>query len=135
MFRVVTVLLTTSLIMGCALTQSEPIADNAAPRVQLLGFDSCPNTPVMHQRLLAAFARLNVSEPVEVIDQEAIPDDDPRRGWPAPTVLVDGGDLFGTAAPRNPAMGCRMYQGPGGVPSVNELARRLANAGLGGDIQ
>ena len=45
------------------------------------------------------------------------------RGWPTPTVLVDGRDLFGLLAPATPSMGCRVY--PDGVPEANDIAEKL----------
>jgi hypothetical protein len=59
------------------------------------------------------------------VNQETLPESDIRRGWPTPTILVDGHDLFGMPAPSAPAMGCRVY--PGGVPSAEEIRSRLAH--------
>jgi hypothetical protein len=135
MLQFAILLVAVSMLIGCASSQGAHSVSKVLARVQILGFDSCPNTPVMHQRLLAALAQMNVDEPVDVINQDALANDDLRRGWPAPTVLIDGSDLFGMSPPQSPAMGCRVYRGPGGVPSVTELAQRLASAGVKGSHQ
>ncbi|MCI0677340.1 MAG: hypothetical protein L0Y42_16390, partial [Phycisphaerales bacterium] len=60
--------------------------------------------------------------------QEQLPENDIRRGYPTPTILVNGRDLFGLPEPTGPGMGCRMY--PGGMPSASEIEsqiRRLAD--------
>ncbi len=65
--------------------------------------------------------------PCLAIDQEALPHGDIRRGYPTPTILVNGRDLFGLPEPEGPAMRCRVY--PGGLPDVAEIARMLDQAG------
>lgn len=95
--------------------------------IEVLGFTGCPNTPTILANTRAAVARLGWGGPdasVAYIDQEGLPEGDTRRGWPTPTVLVDGRDLFGMPAPTGAAMGCRLY--PGGAPSVDEIAERLS---------
>lgn len=120
-----------AVLAGCAATPhyASQSAD-VSHRVQLLGFAACPNTPLMEQRLRMALDRLGVGPSIEYIDQEALEAGDVQRGWPAPTVLVDGQDLYGMTPPRTPSMGCRMYAGPGGVPTVDELVQQLQRVGL-----
>lgn len=91
--------------------------------IEVLGFESCPNTPAILASTRAAVERLGLAASIAYIDQENLPEGDVRRGWPTPTVLVDGRDLFGMPEPTTPAMGCRMY--PGGVPTVDDIAERL----------
>lgn len=94
----------------------------------LLGFDGCPLTPLMKERLEQAIRTLDRDLALVQIDQQSLDSSDLRRGYPAPTVLVNGSDLFGMEAPTTPSMGCRMYQGPDGVPSVSDLVSRLQEA-------
>jgi hypothetical protein len=101
--------------------QAPDRAAEHAVKIELLGFPGCPNTPAMRERLAAALARIGGS--FTDTNQEALPESDPRRGWPTPTILVNGSDLFGMAPPTGTAMGCRVY--PGGVPSSSEIAERL----------
>ena len=91
-------------------------------RVDVLGFGDCPNTPLFRERVEAAALRVGGFTVVSV-NQESLPPTDLRRGYPAPTALVDGQDLFGLATPTAPSLGCRMYAG--GLPSVDEIADRL----------
>lgn len=93
--------------------------------ITLLGFDSCPLTPLMKERLEQAIRTLGRDLDLVQIDQQSLDSSDLRRGYPAPTVLVNESDLFGMEAPATPSMGCRMYEGPDGVPSVSELVARL----------
>ncbi|VAX38987.1 hypothetical protein MNBD_PLANCTO03-926 [hydrothermal vent metagenome] len=98
-------------------------------RVEVLGFGGCPNTPKMRDRVAEAVGALGSGYVLVEVDQESLAADDLRRGYPAPTVLVDGVDLFGLPAPSSLAMGCRVY--PGGLPSAEEIQSRLA--AFGGD--
>ena len=86
----------------------------AQPAIELLGFPGCPNTPAMRENLTAALAAIGKGWAFQDTNQEALPEDDPRRGYPTPTILVNGRDLFGLPVPTAPSMGCRLY--PGGVP-------------------
>ena len=96
--------------------------------VVLLGFDGCPLTPLMKTRVEDAIEGLSPDVRLVVIDQNELDSEDLRRGYPAPTLLVRGRDLFGMQAPTSPAMSCRVYPGPNGVPSVSELTERLQDA-------
>ena len=96
-------------------------------RVEFLGFPGCPNTPELRNNLRAALADLGSPEFLDT-DQSALPESDPRRGWPAPTILVDGRDLFGMPAPESASMGCRMYHD--GVPSEAKILASLEAAGV-----
>lgn len=91
-------------------------------RIAILGFGDCPNTEPFRERVAAAAEQVG-GFTVVLIDQDALSAHDLRRGYPAPTALVGGRDLFGLPEPTSPSMGCRMY--PGGLPSVEEIARRL----------
>ena len=60
------------------------------------------------------------------VNQQTLPTNDVRRGYPAPTALVHASDLFGLPIPTSPTMSCRTYAG--GLPSVNEIAAKLKAA-------
>jgi hypothetical protein len=97
---------------------------SAQPKIELLGFADCPNTPLLRTNLAAALAAHGWT--FDDLDQESLAPDDVRRGYPTPTVLVNGRDLFGLPEPAAPAMGCRVY--PGGVPDAAAIGRRLGQA-------
>jgi hypothetical protein len=98
-----------------------------AMRIELLGFATCPNTPAIRDNLREALKLVGGGWAFTEVNQEALPESDVRRGWPAPTVLVNGADLFGMAPPSVSAMGCRMYAD--GVPSAESIAERLRTVG------
>jgi hypothetical protein len=104
-------------------TGKEAAVSPDAPRIELLGFASCPNTPILRDRLRAAIAAVDSRWRFADIDQETLAKDDLRRGYATPTILVNGRDLYGLPVPSEPAMGCRIY--PGGLPSTQSIAERL----------
>ena len=91
--------------------------------IQVVGFSGCPNTPEMIYRTKLATIRSGIDATVVYLDQSRLPASDVRRGYPAPSVLVNGHDLFGLAPPREPAMGCRIY--PDGLPGTSQIEDRL----------
>lgn len=95
----------------------------AAMRIEVLGFEGCPNTPVFIERTRAAATNCGLDATVVYVDQEALAEADIRRGYPTPTALANGSDLFGMPVPTSTAMSCRSY--PGGVPTVDEIVARL----------
>lgn len=100
-----------------------------AAGIELLGFPGCPHTPAMRRNLIAALESIDRGLTFREVNQEALAATDIRRGWPAPTVLVNGVDLFGMVPPSTPSMGCRMYDG--GVPDSATMAARLRKLDVG----
>lgn len=70
--------------------------------LEFLTREGCKNTPVMLENLKAAIAEGQVSADYTVIQQAALPPDDPRTGYPTPTILLNGKDIFGLAVPKPP---------------------------------
>lgn len=95
-----------------------PVGANM-PAIQLLGAPDCPNTPTLRANLKAAVAALGANWTVDDIDQNALREDDIRRGYPTPTILVNGRDLYGLPVPTSPSMSCRMY--PDGIPDASDI--------------
>ena len=111
------------LTSGC---HSPPPNENTKLiRIEILGFPDCPNTPEFGQRVQAAANEVGGFVLVAV-NQQTLPTNDVRRGYPAPTALVHGRDLFGLPIPTSPTLSCRTYAG--GLPSVNEIAAKLRAA-------
>ena len=94
-------------------------------RIEILGFPDCPNTPEFGQRVQAAANEVGGFVLVAV-DQQTLPTNDVRRGYPAPTALMHASDLFGLPVPTSPTLSCRTYAG--GLPSVNKIAAKLKAA-------
>jgi hypothetical protein len=114
------ILLLGFVICGCAAT-TPPM--ERTMRIELLGFPGCPNTPAMRSNLEAALVEVGGQLEFIDIDQQQLPEDDPRRGYPAPTILVNGTDLFGLPTPATASMSCRVYRD--GLPGPSEIAARL----------
>ena len=86
--------------------------------VELLGFEGCPNTPELRKRLQESDSTIHIV----AIDLMELPSTDPRLGWGAPTILVDGKDLFGLDPSQGNAR-CRTWHG--GLPSVEEIQEAM----------
>lgn len=93
-------------------------------RIEVLGFEGCPNTPELLARVRKA-ARGMDGVRIEYVDQMRLAANDLRRGYPAPTVLVNGSDLFGLPTPTTTDLACRAYVG--GLPDIEEISARLAS--------
>lgn len=110
-----------------ALRDGTPQAMEAVPpmKIEVLGFESCPNTPRMRANVEKAVTSMGLAANVLYVDQEKLPENDRRRGWPSPTVLVDGRDLFGMTPPQEgDSMSCRTYS-DGGARNEAEIAAAL----------
>ena len=86
--------------------------------VEFLGFEGCPNTPELRSRLAQANPTINIID----VNLMALEKGDPRLGWGAPTILVDGEDLFGDPASKGGGVSCRSWSD--GLPTTAEI--RLA---------
>lgn len=109
---------------GCASTQystGQTMDTNANHSIEFLYFDGCPNTPALRETLEASLDQMSGS--FNAIDLTTLPDDDIRRGYGSPTILINGHDLFGMPTPATPTMSCRIY--PGGLPDTDTLIAKL----------
>jgi hypothetical protein len=68
----------------------------------LLTREGCVMTKTMRANLDEALLSLRPSPTYEVIDLDALPASDVRRGYPTPTLLYANRDVFGLAEPRPP---------------------------------
>jgi hypothetical protein len=62
----------------------------------------CVQTTLMRVRLDAAITAIGQPLPYTVVDLDTLPASDTRTGYPTPTILVGGVDLFGMPAPTPP---------------------------------
>ena len=62
----------------------------------------CANTAAMRANLDEALKTLGPAARYDLVDLDTLPDSDPRRGYPTPTVLRGGRDLFGLPEPEPP---------------------------------
>ena len=70
--------------------------------IEFLTRSGCVQTKIMRVRTEAAIATLTLRNPYTVVDLDTLPSADVRKGYPTPTVLVGGVDLFGMDEPRPP---------------------------------
>ena len=87
--------------------------------VEFLGFEGCPNTPELRSRLAHADSTINIIDVNLVVLDEG----DSRLCWGAPTILVDGEDLFGLPASEHGSVSCRNWRD--GLPSIPEIKAAL----------
>ena len=126
--RILNACLYASMLCACltsACHSPPPNENTKLIRIEILRFPDCPNTPEFRERVQAAANEVGGFVLVAV-DQQTLPTNDVRRGYPAPTALVHGRDLFGLPIPTSPTLSCRTYAG--GLPSVNEIAANLKAA-------
>jgi len=97
------------LLGGCgrpahlpAVSRSKKV-DMATMDLQFLTRKGCVNTPAMKASLELALARLGRRREFSIIDADSLPESDPRRSYGTPTVLLNGGDLFGKPRPATAA--------------------------------
>ncbi|MCR9076496.1 MAG: hypothetical protein NXI07_10705 [bacterium] len=119
--RVISGLLAALAVTGCA-SKQHAMETNKTNLIEFLAFDGCPNTPAMRESLTAAIEETGGS--FSEIDLATLDDNDLRRGYGSPTILVDGHDLFKLPKPNSPTMSCRIY--PGGLPDTDTLIAKLS---------
>ncbi len=108
------------LLTSCNTPHVEP---DRISSIQVLGFSGCPSTPELLYRVKLATIQSGINATVVYLDQHDLAQSDVRRGYPAPTVLVDGHDLYGLPAPTAIAAGCRLYAA--GLPTTESITDRL----------
>jgi hypothetical protein len=111
------------------------MTDEVTPRVEILGFEGCPNVAPTHalvQRVARELALEPVVEVVDVADVEAAV---MLRFLGSPSVRVDGVDVEpGAEARSDHVFSCRVYRtadGYSGQPNegwVRDALRRAASA-------
>ncbi len=108
-----------------AMTSAGPKPKRSQPKIELLMFDGCPNSPKRKANLQTAMKALGLTRQFKVVDILKLPDGDVRKGYGAPSVLLAGRDLFGLREPKPGGAGacCRLYAG--GIPSAADIETRL----------
>jgi hypothetical protein len=62
----------------------------------------CSNSGTMRRHVDDALERLGLGHDYKTVDIGALPSADPRTGYPTPTLLYKGKDLFGLPSPTPP---------------------------------
>ena len=92
------VLLLALVFSACTANQMIP----ARLHLEFLTRDGCKNTSVMLENLREAIADGKIPADVTVIHQSTLHQDDPRVGYPTPTILLNGKDIFDLPVPTPP---------------------------------
>jgi hypothetical protein len=87
----------TALVLALALGTAATVKD-----LTFLTRDGCVNTPDMVNNLDDALTALKLLKDYQFVDIGKLPKDDPRTGYPTPTILWKGKDIFGMPAPKPP---------------------------------
>jgi hypothetical protein len=72
------------------------------PDLMFLTRDGCVNTPDLVNNLDDALNALHWPKDYQYIDIGTLPETDARTGYPTPTLLWKGKDLFGMPVPKAP---------------------------------
>ena len=93
--------------------------------IQFLSFDDCPLAKNTLRYLNDAIEQAGLVGQcsVEHIDIMSPETPETLRRWGSPTILMNGRELTGQAP--GDAAGCRIYSGPGGLPTRMQIARFL----------
>ena len=92
----------TALVLSCVLLSSG-CASREAVDLVFLTREGWVLTDQMRTNLDAALTHMgNARLAYRVVDLASFPANDPRRGYPTPTILYEGRDLFGMPTPVPP---------------------------------
>jgi hypothetical protein len=93
--------------------------------IQFLSFDGCPLADKTLNRLHDAIEQAGLAGQCRVEHIDILSPETPEtlRCWGSPTILMDGKELMGL--PPGDAAGCRIYPGPGGLPTRLQIANFL----------
>lgn len=89
----------------CACVFLVGIGCSTAPAMKPLEFltrEGCVQTTTMRGRLDEAIKAIGQPMPYAVVDLDTLPATDTRKGYPTPTILRGGKDLFDMPAPTPP---------------------------------
>lgn len=91
--------------------------------IKFLSFEGCPLAPRALAALKDAIKSQSRGYQIRHIDLLGAATPRSLRRWGSPTILLNGQDITGASS--GDANSCRIYNGPGGVPTVQEIAEAL----------
>ena len=91
------------------------------PNVLFLTRNDCRDTRAMLENTVKALKGIAF----QTLDVDQLPPNDIRRGYGAPSILVEGEDLFGMPEP-TPWVALQNRKYPIGIPSEEEISARFA---------
>jgi hypothetical protein len=93
-------------------------------KIEFLFMQNCPNVSPMWDSLQSALKELQLNQPIEKLDLNALSEkQDKRAGYGSPTILVNGKDLFGSPLHETYNPSCRYY--PYGLPGTKQIIAKL----------
>jgi hypothetical protein len=92
---------------GCTVAQGAPgggasESERSLKDLVLLVREGCSGSAELRDNVGQALESLAPRPTLQVVDQGSLASDDPRTGYPTPTLLLDDADLFGLPVPRPP---------------------------------
>ena len=91
-----------TLLTLAVATVALPAKPTSMKELTFLTRDGCVNTPIMVNNLDDALKSLGLPTDYPYVDIGKLPRRDVRTGYPTPTVLYKGKDIFGMPAPKSP---------------------------------
>lgn len=88
-----------AIVAGCS---SDNTSITPMRELVFLTRDGCVNTAIMRGRVDEALRTMGLTADYIVVNLATLPADDPRRGYPTPTLLYANRDIFGLAEARPP---------------------------------
>ena len=89
-----------ALAIGCAVSCAS--GTERTLDLVFLTREGCVNTVTMRANLDSALKALNRSSGYALVDLDTLAKNDPRTGYPTPTILMADHDLFGLPKPAPP---------------------------------
>ena len=91
------------------------------PCLELIAMEGCPHAAELGDNVCEAVRGLGHC--CCQIDPAKLPADDPRRGYPSPSIILDGKDLFGLEPVGDASNQCRRY--PDGLPTADAIRAEI----------
>jgi len=89
-------------LLAAAMAVNGPTAPTTMRDLTFLTRDGCVNTPDMVNNLDDALKALGWPTDYEYLNIDKLPAEDVRTGYPTPTLLWKGRDIFGMPIPKPP---------------------------------
>jgi hypothetical protein len=91
-----------SILVLAVLVAAETTKASSMKMLVFLTRDGCVNTPDMVNNLDDALKAMKLQTDYQFINIDKVPKSDVRTGYPTPTILWKGRDIFGMPIPKPP---------------------------------
>ena len=95
--------LSTAVVGSCTGHQSRPSGEGmriaGSSQLVFLTRNGCVNTGLMRANVDTALKSLGMAPNYRLVDLDTLPENDPRKGYPTPTLLYANRDVFGMPEP------------------------------------